>query len=59
MKNRQLWLVFMAMVMFTAGAAVYINGGDLNDHILGGVAILGALAVVVANVTGNGNGKGK
>jgi hypothetical protein len=44
----------MAMVMFTAGIAVYVNGGNFNDHVLAGVAILGALAVVIANVVGNG-----
>jgi len=53
-RDRQLWLVLMAMIMFAAGVAVYINGGNFNDHVLGGVAILGALAVVIANVAGGG-----
>jgi hypothetical protein len=49
---RTLWLIFVAMVMFTAGVVVFVRASSLNDHLLAGVAILGALAVVVANVTG-------
>jgi len=49
---RLLWLVGAAMVMFAVGVIVVIRADNLNDHLLGGVAVLGALAVVVANVTG-------
>lgn len=54
---RLAWLVIVAMVMFAAGVIVYVRGGNANEHILGGVAILGAVAIVVANVTGDGQGK--
>ena len=54
--DRTIWLVLVAMIMFTAGVSVYVNGGGFNDHVLAGVAILGSLAVVIANVRGNGKG---
>lgn len=49
---RVLWLVGFAMVMFTAGVFVQFSAQDASDHVLGGVAILGAFAVIVANVDG-------
>lgn len=50
--NRTLWLVFVSMLMFATGVAVFITAEDTPDHLLAGVAVLGALAVVVANVNG-------
>jgi hypothetical protein len=54
--TRTLWLVIVAMIMFAAGVFVVVGGRDMEERVLGGVAILGALAVVVTNVT---NGKGE
>lgn len=52
--TRTLWLVVVAMIMFAAGAFVVAFGTNRQERILGAVAVLGSLAVVVANV---GNGK--
>ena len=52
--SRTAWLVIVAMLMFSAGAAVQTLADDTADRILGAVAILGAIAVVVANVNGKG-----
>jgi hypothetical protein len=49
---RLVYLVVMAMAMFTVGVIVVVTARDLNDHLLGGAAILGAIAVVLANVFG-------
>lgn len=54
--NRLAELVIIAMVMFTLGVLVFAFANDTSEHLLGGAAILGAIAVVVANVTGNGKG---
>lgn len=52
--SRTLWLVVVAMTMFAAGLVVFIAAKDLGEHVLAGVAMLGALAIVVANVGTNG-----
>jgi len=57
--DRTLWLVFMAMLMFATGIVVFVTAKDLGEHLLAGVAIVGALAVVIANVFDNGKGRGQ
>ena len=57
MRNRTLLLMGLAMVMFAGGAAVQLTANDAAEHVLGGLAILGAVAIVIAHVSGNGNGK--
>jgi len=52
--NRIAELVIIAMLMFTVGVLVFVFAKDTSEHLLGGAAILGAIAVVVANVRGNG-----
>lgn len=49
---RIVWLVLLAMTMFAAGVIVWVRANDTDEHILAGVAILGAIAVVLANVNG-------
>jgi len=53
--TRTLWLVLIAMIMFAAGAFVVIEARDSGERVLGGIALLGAIAVVVTNVVGNGD----
>src|SRR5215471_876089 len=52
--TRMLWLVFVAMVMFTIGVGVFLAANDRVEHVLGAACVLGAIAVIVANVA---NGK--
>jgi peptidoglycan/LPS O-acetylase OafA/YrhL len=56
--TRTIFLVLVAMVMFAAGLFVFISANDREERILGGIAVLGSVAVVVANVVGNGKGNG-
>lgn len=53
--TRTYYLIAMAMLMFTAGVVVQIAAESLSDRVLAGVAIVGALAVVLANVNGKGD----
>jgi hypothetical protein len=55
--TRTLWLVLIAMVMFAAATYVLVSARDNEERVLAAVAILGAVAVIVGNVHGNGNGK--
>lgn len=50
--SRTVWLVVFAMAMFTAGVIVMLTARTLIDYLLGGTAILGSLAVIVANING-------
>ena len=47
--RRALWLIGVGMLMFTGGVAVIVTAKSTSDNILGAIAVLGALAVVVAN----------
>lgn len=49
--TRTLYLVGLAMIMFAAGVFVQVTADSLNERVLAGVAVLGSLAVVLANVT--------
>lgn len=50
--SRTLWLVAIAMLMFAGGVVVFVRANDVDEHVLAGAAILGALAIVVTSVNG-------
>jgi hypothetical protein len=53
----RVYLILIAVAILVGGIILQITGHDFSDHIIGGIAILGGLAVLInaiLDLTGNG-----